>query len=317
MVNPLTPFLDEQGVVVLDGGLATELEARGCALDSALWSARVLIDDPELIRQVHLDYLRAGADCITAASYQASLAGFERLGMTRAEAGALLSSSVRLACEARDAFWRVPEHREGRLRPLVAASVGPYGAFLADGSEYSGRYDTDLDGLLAFHRERWHLLADAGADLLACETIPSGAETRALAVLLAERPDVWAWIAFCCRDGRRLGDGTPLADAVDRVAGRPQVAAVGINCTAPRFVADLVAEVRSRTTKPIVVYPNSGEGYDADAKRWVGDSVAARFGAQSVTWHRAGAALVGGCCRTGPGETRAIRAALVSRSPGT
>ncbi|MCA9973738.1 MAG: homocysteine S-methyltransferase [Anaerolineales bacterium] len=309
--NPLIPFLEQQGILVLDGGLATQLEARGCDLHDALWSARLLLENPALIRQVHLDYFWAGADCAITASYQATLAGFMARGLSETAAADLLRLSVTLALQAREQFWQAADHGR-RLRPIVAASIGPYGAYLADGSEYTGAYDLDEDGLLAFHRPRWQLLAAAGADLLACETLPSFAEARALARLLRETPGVMAWFSFSCRDGAHISDGTPLADCAAYLDALPQVAAVGLNCTPPRFVPDLIRTLQRVTEKPIVVYPNSGETYDPVAKRWLGLSVPAEFGTLSREWRKLGAGLIGGCCRTGPAHIRQIR----DRVPG-
>lgn len=305
MLNPTTPFIETQGALILDGGLATELERRGADLGDALWSARLLADDPALIRQVHLDYYWAGADCCTSASYQATIPGFMARGMPADEARRLIRLSVQLAAEARDAFWSAGPHAK-RLRPLVAASVGPYGAYLADGSEYTGAYDLDEEGLVAFHRERWVLLSGSGADLLACETIPSFAEARALATLLADTPGAWGWFSFSCRNGADISDGTPLADCAAYLAGRPGVAAIGINCTPPRFIPDLIRAVTAVTELPVIVYPNSGERYDAAGKRWLGESVPAEFGTFSREWRKLGAALIGGCCRTTPDHIRQI-----------
>lgn len=307
MKNPLTPFLEEQGYLIIDGGLATELEARGYDLNDALWSARLLADEPEAIRQVHLDYLRAGADVIITASYQATIPAFKARGMTEAEAIALIRRAVTLAREARDEFWAVAANREGRLRPLVAASVGPYGAYLADGSEYSGTYGLTEAELVAFHRQRWQILVESGPDLLACETIPSATEARALARLLPETPEMVAWFSFTGRNEREISDGTPFAKVVRELDPVAQVAAIGINCTPPRFVPGLVTEARAETEKPIVVYPNSGERYDAERKIWLGLSVPDKFAAQSVQWRAAGANLIGGCCRTGPAHIREVR----------
>jgi len=300
MDNPIQPFLDFQDALVLDGGLATELEARGCDLSDELWSARLLLENPGLIQQVHLDYFYAGADCGISASYQATMPALMARGLTEAEAEALLRLSVRLALAARDAFWAIPANRRGRLRPIAAASVGPYGAALADGSEYTGDYDLDEAGLVDWHGRRWRILAESGADILACETIPSFAEMRALKQLTAVTPDMPAWFSFACGDGRHLNDGTPIADCARLLDGTPQVVAVGINCTPPRFISSLIRQVRAVTQKPIVVYPNSGETYDAVNKRWLGESAPSEFGAYSREWRQEGAALIGGCCRTGP-----------------
>ena len=294
--------------MILDGGLATEFEARGCDLNDPLWSAKVLLEDPDLVRAVHLDYLRAGADCITSASYQASFPGFERRGLDHLAAAELMRRSVRLAVEARDEFWGNGGDHPDRLRPLVAASVGPYGAYLADGSEYTGDYGVDRAVLSTFHLERWHVLAESGADLLACETIPSALEARILVELLRLTPDVYAWFSFSCRDEERISDGTPLVQVVSGLEDESRIAAVGVNCTAPRHIPGLIARLREVTKKPIVVYPNSGETYDAERKCWVGETDPMDFGSASGDWIEAGATIVGGCCRTGPDHVRAIRA---------
>jgi len=309
--DPFAPFLEGGGALVLDGGLATELERAGFDLDHPLWSARVLLDAPEAIAAVHRAYLEAGADCITTASYQASVTGFRRAGLSEREAADLLRRSVALARRARDAFWADPSNRAGRLAPLVAASLGPYGAYLANGAEYTGAYDLDAGGLLAFHRERFQLLGEADPDLFACETIPSAAKARALLSLLRERDTARAWLSFSCRDGERISDGTPFAEVVRLVNDHPQVLAVGVNCTAPGHVESLLRIAGSETAKPLVAYPNSGERYDAAGRRWRGSSDPADWGDLGRRLRRAGGRLLGGCCRTGPAHVRALRAALV------
>jgi homocysteine S-methyltransferase len=308
--SPVDPFLDGGGVLILDGGLATELERAGHDLAHPLWSARLLRAAPAAIAAVHREYLEAGADCITSASYQASLPGFRREGLDHAEAEGLIRLSVTLALEARDAFWTAAAGGGDRRRPLVAASVGPYGAYRADGSEYTGSYDLDEAGLVAFHRDRLDLLLGAGADLLACETIPSAAEARALARLLSERPGARAFLSFACRDGAHLCDGTPFAEAAGFVADVPQVVAVGVNCTAPSHVESLLREAARVTAKPLAAYPNSGETWDAGRRTWRGLSDPEDWADKGRRWRAAGARLIGGCCRTGPAHVRALRHAL-------
>jgi len=309
--DPFADFFRRQGVVVLDGGLATALEARGEDLNDPLWSARVLLDAPDVVRAVHRDYLEAGADCIATVTYQATFEGFARRGLSDGDAAAAFTSAVRIAVEARDAFWSVPSNRVGRIEPLVAASVGPYGAFLADGSEYTGHYDLDEEGLVAFHRRRWSLLAASEADLMACETIPSAAEARALLRLFAETPDVWGWISFQCRDGACLADGTPLEDAARLCDAEPRVSAVGVNCVPPGRVAPLLERAGMVTTKPLAAYPNSGEVYDARTKRWAPGAAQDDVVARAPEWRSRGAAVLGGCCRTGPATIARLRAALL------
>ena len=310
MHDPFQPLLDRWGAVILDGALATELERRGADLQDALWSARLLLDAPEWIRSVHQDYLRAGADVLITASYQASYAGFARRGLAVAAVEDLFRLSVALAQDACHSFWADSTHRAGRMRPLVAASIGPYGAYLADGSEYRGDYGISVAELMAWHRPRMAVLAAAGADLFALETIPCLAEVEALAALLAEFPHMPAWLACSCRDGASLSSGEPLVAAARIAAQTRQIVAVGVNCTAPRFVQDLLAAARRGTEKALLCYPNSGETWDAAARCWVEGSGVTDFVEPARRWYAAGARLIGGCCRTTPHDIAAIAQAL-------
>lgn len=312
-MNPIASILDNYSLFVIDGALATELERRGCDLKDELWSAKILLEQPEQIKAVHLDYFRAGADCAITASYQATIEGFAKRGLNEAEAIALIKKSVELAREARDEFWANPGNRASRPRPLVAASVGPYGAFLADGSEYRGNYGLTKEELINFHRPRMKALVEAGADILACETIPSLTEALALAELLKEFPNISAWFSFTGRDGRHVSEGQLFSDCVKDLQAHPQVAALGINCTSPTYIPSLIREGRKATEKPMLVYPNSGETYDASKNDWNGDPVLESFGKQAREWYAAGARLIGGCCRTTPEDIRVI--ASWARSP--
>lgn len=307
-MNPLAELLRQYPLLILDGAMATELERRGCDLRDPLWSAKVLHEAPDIIRQVHLDYFRAGADITITASYQATVEGFMRRGLGREESLGLLRRSVRLALEARDLFWGEPANQIGRPRPLVAASVGPYGAFLADGSEYRGDYGLSEAELMDFHRLRLATLLDAGPDLLACETLPCFVEARALARLLTEFPGVSAWISFSARDEARICHGEPLAKCVAWLDEQPQIVAVGVNCTAPRHIPALVQAARCATSKPIVVYPNSGETYHSDRQCWEGTATSTEFVAGAEHWYANGARLIGGCCRTTPDYIQALAA---------
>jgi homocysteine S-methyltransferase len=308
--NPLTPFLQDNGVVMLDGALATELERRGADLRDPLWSAKVLLEDPALIRQTHYDYYVAGADVATSASYQATFAGFARRGFGHDEAARLMRLSVELAIEAREAFWDEQGHRARRQKPLVAASVGPYGAYLTGGAESTGDYGLTLQELVDFHRPRMEVLASSGADLLACETVPSLLEIEALVRVLAEFPHVHAWLSCSCRDGEHLCHGEPLADVVALANSCEQVVAVGVNCTAPQWVEALLMSVRATSTKPLLVYPNRGEGWDPVAMCWIGESGVKEFDELALQWYGAGARLIGGCCRTTPADIAAMAAAF-------
>ncbi|HMA00585.1 MAG TPA: homocysteine S-methyltransferase [Steroidobacteraceae bacterium] len=307
--HPLEALLAVRPVVILDGALATELERRGADLVDPLWSAKTLIEGPGLIRAVHLDYFKAGADVATTATYQATFEAFQRRGMDREAAARLMQSAVGLAMEAREEFWAVPANREGRPRPLIAASIGPYGAMLADGSEYRGHYELNDERLRDFHRPRLAVLAGSGADLLAFETIPCLREALVLARLLEEFPSMSAWISFSCRDESRNCEGEDIGACAAALRPYSQIAAIGVNCTRPEFVASLLARMREHAGKPLLAYPNSGETYDAAAKIWRGSPQLRPFADQTRAWYDAGARILGGCCRTTPRDIKAIYAA--------
>ena len=293
--DPLAATLARRGVVIVDGGLATTLEGRGADLSGGLWSARALREDPDLVRNVHADFLRAGADVAVTASYQASFAGFQRAGIGPDETSDLLRRSVTLAREA--AVLAI------RPDAIVAASVGPYGAYLADGSEYRGDYDASVADLERFHRRRLEVLAAAEPDLLAIETLPSARELAALLTLLGEGAGPAAWITFACRDASRIADGTPFAEVATRAAAHPRVVGVGVNCTAPHHVAPLLASLDPRPRDVhLVVYPNIGDSWDAGQGRWV----RRRQRTDAQHWRRLGAAVVGGCCGTTPEDIRQL-----------
>lgn len=307
-MNPIDHILNDYPLMILDGGLATELEQLGCDLRDPLWSAKVLIEMPELIKQVHSAYFAVGADCAITATYQATFAGFAQRGLSEDDAAGLLRRAVRLATEARDEFWNEPSNRAGRPRPLVAASIGSYGAFLADGSEYSGTYGLSERELMDFHRPRLAVLADTDADLFACETVPCLVEALALARLLSEFPRWSAWISFSARDEAHTCHGERLADCVAALDPYEQVVAVGVNCTAPRYIAGLVQAARPATRKPILMYPNSGEAYLPQEQIWTGTNAAEVFAAQAQHWYASGAQIIGGCCRTTPMQIAALSA---------
>jgi homocysteine S-methyltransferase len=302
--------LDHQGVVILDGAMATELEQRGAPLDDRLWSAIVLLQHPEWIESVHYDYFAAGADVAITATYQATFEGFAAIGLDRDQAQAVLRRSVEVARSARTRFM-ASERFNGRIHPLIAASVGPYGAYLADGAEYRGDYGLSVKQLMDWHRPRFEVLASSSADLLACETIPCLEEGEAL-VRLMEEYGAGGWLSFSCRDGSTLNHGEPISEAVALADSCPTVQAVGVNCTAPHFIEALLAAARSATRKPLLCYPNSGERWDGAHHCWVKSSDGTDFGDAAQRWYHAGARLLGGCCRTGPTEIAAIRRALVN-----
>lgn len=305
-MNPIEQILNEFPVLIVDGAMATELENYGCNLNDSLWSAKILMENPELIKKVHVDYFQAGADCAITASYQATIEGYQERGLTESQAIALITKSVELATQARDEFWGAAADRSDRPKPLVAASVGPYGAFLSDGSEYRGGYAIGEEQLATFHRERIRVLVEAGADILACETLPCLAEAKAIVSVLEEFPQVSAWFTFSAKDEFHISDGERIADCAKWLEQQPQVAAIGINCTAPQFIESLIQEVKSASSKPVIVYPNSGATYDPISKTWSEEPSAGAFSANSKAWHKAGADIIGGCCSTTPDDIAAI-----------
>ena len=305
-MNPIVAILDHHPALVIDGALATELERRGYDLNDDLWSAKILLEQPDAIKRLHYDYFKAGADCAITASYQATIESFAKRGLNEKEAITLIQKSVKLAMEARDEFWANQANRAGRAKPFVAASVGPYGAFLADGSEYRGNYGLTEKELMDFHRLRMRVLIEAGAEILACETIPCLIEAQAIAKLLKEFPAITAWVSFSGRDEKHISEGQVFADCVKQLEDNAQITAIGLNCTSPNYISSLIAAARNATNKPILVYPNSGETYDALRNDWDGHPVHESFGEQAREWFKAGARLIGGCCRTTPEDISVI-----------
>jgi homocysteine S-methyltransferase len=285
--------------LVLDGGLSTELERRGHDISGRLWSAQLLLDAPDAITTAHRAFLDAGADIITTASYQASPEGFARAGFDAATGLNLIRRSVTLAQRA---------VQESGRAALVAGSVGPYGAMLADGSEYTGAYDVGVPELRAFHRPRLELLAEAGVDLLAVETVPSLAEVEALLAEL-DRLGHPAWLSLTS-SGSETRRGEPVAEAFAMAKSVPSVIAVGANCTEPAGIGATVALAVEASGKPGVVYPNSGEGWDALNRVWTPASTKGSLIGDVSGWVAAGARIIGGCCRVGPDQVRAISEAV-------
>ena len=305
MTSDTAPLLADAlaaGTLVLDGGLSNQLGAAGHDLSDELWSARLLADRPEAIAEAHLAYYEAGADVAITASYQATFEGFAKRGIKHDRAAQLMAESVELAIDA-----AVDAGGRGIERPLyVAASVGPYGAMLADGSEYRGRYGLSVAELEAFHRPRLEVLDFVGPDALAFETIPDADEAEALlrAVRGLRTP---AWLSYSIA-GDRTRAGQPLEEAFALAADADEIIAVGVNCCAPEDVEGAV-EIAARVTgKPVVVYPNSGETWDANTRAWTGRST---FTAEQVEgWQASGARLIGGCCRVGPEAITSIARTL-------
>jgi len=301
--------LNSHPPMIIDGGLATQLEAQGCDIGNALWSASLLQTNPDAIVEATRAYLDAGAVCVATASYQASCEGFATLGLSADEANKLMRLSVDLVVRARDEF--LAANPDIDYVPLIAASIGPYGAMLHDGSEYDGRYGVSAATLREFHEKRLKLFDATNADVLAIETIPSRLEAEVLVELLADC-DTPAWISFSCGDDTHISDGTPITDVVALYKDHPTVVAVGVNCTPPQFVPELVRRIRSvAPEQSVIAYPNSGEVYCVEDNSWSGTVTPGDCATAAVAWVDAGATIVGGCCRMGPDHIRAIRDALI------
>jgi len=297
-------LLQRKKPILIDGGLATQCEAMGCDIDDDLWSAVLLRSNPRALVDAHRAFLDAGAEIIATASYQASRNGFMASGLSADDADGLIVSSVKLAEKAREEFLR--DNPGTDRAPLIAASIGPFGAALHDASEYTGQYGVTEEELREFHRGRLKLLDASEADLLACETIPSYTEAQVLAELLYEATSP-AWISFSCRDEEHISDGTPIADAARLFARHPRVLAIGVNCLAPKLVLPIIATLKSvAADKAIVVYPNSGETYNAEDASWSGNVTELQCERSAQAWIEAGAKLVGGCCRIGPAQIAAM-----------
>ncbi|MBP2619869.1 homocysteine S-methyltransferase [Streptococcus panodentis] len=310
-------LLTENEVIILDGALGTELESRGYDVSGKLWSAKYLLDNPQVIQKLHETYVRAGSDIITTSSYQASIPAFTEAGLTAEASYNLLKETVKLARDAIEQVWQeLPEQdKTRRPYPLVAGSVGPYAAYLSDGSEYTGAYQLTKEEFQDFHRPRIQALLEAGSDLLAVETIPNGAEAAALLDLLAtEFPQAEAYLSFTAQSEEAISDGSRIEEVGAWAQASPQILAVGFNCTAPHLISPLLDRLRQVCSKPLLTYPNSGEIYDGVTQTWHDDPEQGRTLVEnSRIWQQQGARLLGGCCRTRPEDIAQLAAYFRSR----
>ncbi len=289
--------------LLIDGGLSNVLEEQGCNLDHELWSARLLEKNPEAIVDAHYSYLEHGAQCITTSSYQASIKGFTNVGYDKAGAEKLILQSVELAELAVQQF---SAKNTSDFKPLIAASIGPYGAYLADGSEYRGNYSVSDEELLEFHHDRIQLLDRSNADFLACETIPSFREAKVLSELLKSTKKT-AWMSFSCKDEQHLNDGTNIEECIRYLANHPHIFALGVNCTAPKYISGLnrIVEIKKSWCIPI-----PEKRITQKAKSWIGISDPISFVEMCREWVELGADIIGGCCRIGPDHIQSIDRAL-------
>ena len=293
--------------LILDGGMSNVLEDQGCDLNHKLWSAKIIESNPQAIVNCHLTYLEAGANCITTAGYQATVKGYLELGYGLITAKELVLRSVQLAEKAKSEFLTKNKIKDNIY---IAASMGPYGAYLADGSEYNGAYTISEKELESFHVEQIKLLHASNADFLAFETIPSLIEIKVLSRLLIDTVKP-AWVSFSCKDELYLNDGEKISEAAKILANHPSVFAIGVNCTAPKYITSIIQNLKnSAPDKRVVVYPNSGEVYLTESKSWQGISDPNLYQRMAEEWFESGADILGGCCRIGPDHIRKIKALI-------
>ena len=308
-------LLEQEDYLILHGALGTELEFLGHDVSGKLWSAKYLLEDPDLIQSVHETYLRSGSDIVTTSSYQASLQGLCDYGLSEKEAEKIIALTVDLAQNARENVWQELSETEKQARPypLISGDVGPYAAYLADGSEYTGDYgDIDKKALKDFHRPRITVLLGKGSDLLALETIPSFLEAQALTELLQEEfPAVEAYMSFTAQNNSSISDGTAIEEVAALLDAAPQILALGINCSSPTVYTNLLKKISAVTDKPLVTYPNSGEVYDGQHQTWTQYADKSHTLLENtISWRKLGAKIVGGCCRTRPSDIESLSKGL-------
>lgn len=298
-------FIKNGKLIVMDGAMGTELEKRGYNVSDALWSAKFLSENPDAIAAIHRDYMEAGANVITCCSYQATIPGFVEAGYSEVDAEALIRKSIEIVKETREQWWKESGEKKGAEYPVVAGDIGPYGAYLADGSEYSGSYELTKDEYKDFHRKRIEILRDSGAEIFAVETCPKLAEAEAVGELLEEMGcDFWA--SFTFKTPTKISDGTDIEEVAKTMSKFSHLKAIGVNCTPPEIVSDIILNYRKYTDIPVCVYPNSGEVYDGIKKVWNGAPDGKSYVDRAKDWERVGASFIGGCCRTSPDDIRAV-----------
>jgi homocysteine S-methyltransferase len=284
-------------VHVIDGGLSTELERLGAKIQGELWTGRALLEDPALVAEAHRAFALAGAEVVISSSYQLSRQGFEEIGLTAADADEALRQSIRVAKDA-----------VSGTNAKVAASIGPYGAVLHDGSEYRGDYKVSQAELEKFHAERLAVLLEESPDFLAIETIPNVVEAKALAQVL-KNVDVPKWFSFTAGSSELLWSGEKVEDAVREIADLPNLVAVGFNCVAPELVAGLAERIKPLIKAEIIAYPNRGGTWDSAAGVWLGNAPR-ELVSWLDEWTAAGVTWVGGCCSTDSRDIASVKDAL-------
>jgi len=311
-MNLFKQLLENQREIIIEGDLGTQIQKNGYDVNDSLWSAKYLDENPDVIKEVHRQYLEAGADIIITSSYQASLEGFIKKGFLKEKAIDLMKLSINIALETRDEFWKNYEEKDKRIKPLVAASIGPYGAYLADGSEYTGKYGISDEELSDFHRKRLEILISTSPDILAIETMPLLSEVKIIVKLLKEFNKIPTWVTFSAKNESTTNANDDIKECMSFLENEDCISAVGINCTAPQYIPKLIENIKLVSTKPIVVYPNGGSKYNPILKVWEkGEISALEYSKLSHLWFQKGAQIIGGCCETTPKEILNIRERLL------
>lgn len=312
-MNLLKKFLEKQNALILDGALGTQMQNHGFNINDSLWSAKFLDENPDAIKLVHKEYLEAGADCIISSSYQASLEGFLEKGFNEEKATHLISSSIKIAKDTRDEFWESYKNSD-RLKPLIAASIGPYGAYLANGAEYSGNYEISEEKLSSFHEKRLDTIMQMHPDIIACETIPLFSEVKILSKLLEKYEHTTSWICLSAKNENLTNAGDNIEEVISWLNTQKHIDAIGINCTAPQYISALIKKIKRISDKLIVIYPNGGSAYNPISKIWESSLTdPEEFAKMAFLWNSLGADIIGGCCETTPKEIKKIREYLLKK----
>ncbi len=312
-MNLIKNFLEKQNALILDGALGTQMQNHGFNINDSLWSAKFLDENPNAIKLVHKEYLEAGADCIITSSYQASLEGFLEKGFSEEKADHLISSSIKIAKDTRDEFWESYKNSD-RLKPLVAASIGPYGAYLANGAEYSGAYEISEKKLSSFHKRRLDTIMKMSPDIIACETIPLFSEIKILSKLLEKYKTTTSWLCLSAKNESLTNAGDDVEEVISWLNAQKHIDAIGVNCTAPQYISTLVKKIKKLSDKLIVIYPNGGSAYNPITKLWESSLTnSEEFAKMAYLWNSLGANIIGGCCETTPKEIKKIREYLLKK----
>ncbi|UQS86266.1 homocysteine S-methyltransferase [Nicoliella spurrieriana] len=304
-MSKISQWAQQQPTILIDCALSYGLEQRNIQLNNKLWTASALQSHPDIIKAIHKDYFNAGSNMTVTDTYQGSVPGFIDAGYTKEQAIELIQRSVKLAREAQ-AEVTVPQ------TTWVAGAIGPYGAFLADGSEYVGNYGISEAELIKFHQDRLQTLVEAGVDLLAFETIPDFTELKAIKQLLSQYPGIDAFVSCSIKDAHHISDGTDLLEVQALLETIPNVIAYGFNCNHPEFTVPGLTYLHDHQTnanQSLIVFPNSGAHYDPSTKEW-SQATAFSFGKAAKEWQAAHAKWIGGCCEVSVQDERDMRDAL-------